>query len=613
MQVRKMNRQKKSAWLLSEWQRAFRCREIDPSNLLELLALDDDDPAWIARLDAARLRPQLEALAELLAEADGDIARLPLYGVPFAVKDNIDVAGWPTTAGCPEFSYIAQSDATTVRRLREAGAIVAGKTNLDQFATGLVGTRSPYGAVPNSFHLDYISGGSSSGSASVVARGIVPFALGTDTAGSGRVPAGMNNIVGLKPTRGWLPTTGVVPACRTLDCVSIFALTVEDAECVAELAAGFDARDAYSRNRSKSAPLGFSFKPRFGVPQSPEFFGDVEAANAYARALELAQGMGAEIVPLDFAVFSELAALLYEGPWVAERFSAVQALWERNPDAIHPVVRGIVERATAFSAMDTFNAEYRRAELSMLVDGVMANVDALLVPTSPTIFTIDQVNADPVALNARLGIHTNFANFADLCALALPAGMRGDGLPAGITLLARAWHDKALARFGQRWQAYLATQPGYETLGATGRAYPAPHESVNPPAANSVRVAVVGAHLRGMPLNHQLTSRGAAFVEATATAAEYRLYALANSTPRKPGLVRVGPDEPGGSIAVELWDVPVGNFGSFTAEVPPPLGIGSLALRDGRTVKGFICEPFGLAGAHDITAFGGWAAYLASL
>ena len=536
-----------------------------------------------------------------------------MYGIPFAVKDNIDVAGWPTTAGCPEFAYIAQSDATVVKRLRDAGAIVVGKTNLDQFATGLVGTRSPYGPVPNSFRSEYISGGSSSGSASVVARGIVPFSLGTDTAGSGRVPAGMNNIVGLKPTRGWLPTTGVVPACRTLDCVSIFSLSVDAAACIAEIAGGFDPGDAYSRTRSTSAPEGFPAKPRFGVPQSPEFFGDSKAAAAYLRALSIAQEMGAEIVPVDFSIFSELASLLYEGPWVAERFAAVQSLWTSNADAIHPVVRDIVERANGFSATDTFNAEYRRAELSLLVDAVMANVDALFVPTSPTIFTIEEVLANPIALNAKLGIYTNFANFADMCALALPAGMRDDGLPAGVTLLARAWHDKAVARFGRRWQGFLTSYEGCSALGATGRTYMAPQDSVAAPASNTVRVAVVGAHLRGMPLNHQLTSRGAAFVEATSTANEYRLYALANSKPRKPGLVRVGPEEHGSSIAVELWDIPVGNFGSFTAEIPSPLGIGNLSLIDGRTVKGFICEPFGLAGAEDITSFGGWAAFLASL
>jgi allophanate hydrolase len=613
MQERKMNRKIDSVATLTEWENAIRSREVDLSNLLQWLNLQDDDTAWITRLDPERLQTQLDHLALLLENAGGDISRLPLYGIPFAVKDNIDVEGWPTTAGCPEFAYIATSDATTVKRLRDAGAIVIGKTNLDQFATGLVGTRSPYGAVPNTFRSEYISGGSSSGSASVVARGIVPFALGTDTAGSGRVPAGMNNIVGLKPTRGWLPTTGVVPACRTLDCVSIFALTVHDAEFIADIAAGFDSLDAYSRVQSKSAPVGFPTKPRLGIPQSPEFFGDTEASNSYARAIDLAREMGAEIVPLDFALFSELASLLYEGPWVAERFSAVQSLWERNPDAIHPVVRGIVERATGFSAMDTFNAEYRRAELSMLVDAVMANVDALFVPTSPTIFTIEQVLADPLVLNSRLGIHTNFANFADMCALALPAGIRGDGLPAGITLLARAWRDKALASFGKRWQSFVSAKEGYEKLGATGRSYTAPQKTLSPAARNTVRVAVVGAHLRGMPLNHQLTSRGAAFVEATSTAAEYRLYALANSTPRKPGLVRVAPDEQGSSIAVELWDIPIGNFGSFTAEVPSPLGIGNLTLLDGRTVKGFICEPFGLANAEDITSFGGWAAYLASL
>ncbi len=613
MQERKMNKKIISLATLTEWQNALRSGKIEPSGLLQSLALRDDDTAWITRLDAERLQIQLDHLALLLQQADGDISRLPLYGIPFAVKDNIDVAGWPTTAGCPEFAYIAKSDATTVKRLKDAGAIVVGKTNLDQFATGLVGTRSPYGAVPNSFRAEYISGGSSSGSASVVARGIVPFALGTDTAGSGRVPAGMNNIVGLKPTRGWLPTTGVVPACRTLDCVSIFALTVHDAECIADIAAGFDSRDAYSRVQSKSAPIGFPAKPRLGIPQSPDFFGDQEAADSYARAIAIAQEMGAEILPLDFALFSELASLLYEGPWVAERFSAVQSLWERNPDAIHPVVRSIVERATGFSAMDTFNAEYRRAELSMLVDAVMANVDALFVPTSPTIFTIEQVLADPLVLNSRLGIHTNFANFADMCALALPAGMRGDGLPAGITLLARAWHDKALASFGARWQAYIGARDGYGKLGATEHPYTVPQETLSPATGNTIRVAVVGAHLRGMPLNHQLTSRGAAFVESTLTANEYRLYALANSTPRKPGLVRVAPGEHGSSIAVELWDIPVGNFGSFTAEVPSPLGIGNLTLLDGRTVKGFICEPFGLTAAEDITAFGGWAAYLASL
>ncbi len=600
-------------WRLADWRAAYQGGVLQPGNLFELLELREDDPAWITRLDKLRLDAQVEELAERSARAGGP-EHLPLYGVPFAVKDNIDVAGWPTTAACAEFAYVAAEDAAVVRRLREAGAIIVGKTNLDQFATGLVGTRSPYGVVPNSFRPEYISGGSSSGSASVVARGLVPFALGTDTAGSGRVPAGLNNIVGMKPTRGWLSTHGVVPACRTLDCVSILALTVDDAELVATIAGAFDEADAYSRTEAATGPVGFADRPRFAVPLAPEFFGDTEAELAFARALEHARTMGAEIVPIDFTPFSELAGLLYQGPWVAERFAAVEQLWQRQSEAIHPVVRGIVEEAANYSAADAFRAEYRRASLARVINGIMATVDALLVPTAPTVYTIEEVLADPLTLNAKLGTYTNFANFADLCALALPAGMRNDGLPVGITLLASAWHDRALAAFGRRWQSHLAQASEGLTLGATGCRYPLHASQTSAQARHTVRLAVVGAHLQGMPLNHQLTSRGAAFIEATHTAAEYRLYALAGSTPAKPGLVRVSPQEPGASaIAVELWDVPIGHFGAFVTEIPAPLGIGSLLLADGRVVKGFICEPCGLEGAKDITAFGGWRAYLASL
>lgn len=600
-------------WTLPEWQEGYRSGLLDLHYLLEILDINVNDTAWITRINEARFNAQFDDLDARLKEAGGDLGKLPLYGIPFAVKDNIDVAGWPTTAACPEFAYIAETDATVVRRLRQAGAIVIGKTNLDQFAAGLVGTRSPYGAVPNAFRPEFISGGSSSGSASAVARGIVPFALGTDTAGSGRVPAGLNNIVGLKPTRGWLPITGVVPACRTLDCVSIFALTTEDAELICAIAAGFDADDAYSRMRPATAPFSFSDRPRLGVPRELEFYGDQEAATVYDRALKMAAEMGAEIVPVDFTPFRELAKLLYEGPWVAERFTVVEALWKRNPGAIHPVVRSIVEKESEFSATHGFRAEYRRTELTRRIQTAMANVNALIVPTAPTAFTIEAALADPLALNAKLGIYTNFANFADLCALALPAGMRKDGLPAGVTLLAPAWHDRALAGFGILWQRHLSETAGGATLGATGRSYAALHESPRTPPVNAIRLAVVGAHLRGMPLNHQLTERGAAFVEATSTVDEYRLFALANSKPPKPGLVRFNKGEQAASIAIELWDVPEGNFGSFTAGVPSPLGIGNVELIDGRTVKGFICEPYGLAGARDITSFGGWRAYLASL
>jgi allophanate hydrolase len=589
-------------WTLSEWQQAYRSENLQPSTLAELLAeLSADDPAWIALATQAQLQSQLDALAERLAEASGDLSKLPLYGVPFAIKDNIDAAGWPTTAACPEFAYTAEADATVVAKLRAAGAIVIGKTNLDQFATGLVGTRSPYGAVPNSFNPDYVSGGSSSGSASVVARGLVAFALSTDTAGSGRVPAGFNNIVGLKPTKGWLSTTGLVPACRTLDCISVFALTVADAQAVANIAGGYDASDAYSRKNPNSAKVGMPAKPRLAVPATPEFFGDAQNQAVFEQALGKLRELGAELVEIDFTPFQQLAEQLYQGSWVAERTVALENVESAH---INPVVRGIVENGYKYSACDAYKAEYIRAKLARKINDALAGFDALVVPTSPTIRTLAEMAVEPVLFNSQFGTYTNFTNLADLAALALPAGFRADGLPAGITLLAPAWHDQALAAFGQRWQDFLALP-----LGATQRALPA-QPSIGQ-APGSVRVAVVGAHLTGMPLNFQLTSRDAVLVEQTTSAASYRLYALPGTVPPKPGLARVSED--GAEIIVELWDVPQARFGEFVAEIPPPLGIGNLQLADGRWVKGFICEPYALEGARDITGFGGWRAFIASL
>ena len=596
----------RAGWTLADWRAAYRSGELRPGDVFETAAIGEKDPAWITRLDGVRLRTQLQSLEERLAAAGGDLTRLPLYGIPFAAKDNIDAAGWPTTAACPAFGYTARQDATVIQRLRDAGAILIGKTNLDQFATGLVGTRSPYGAVSNAFKPEYISGGSSSGSASVVARGLVPFALGTDTAGSGRVPASFNNLVGLKPTRGWLSTQGVVPACRTLDCVSVFALTVDDAEQIARIAGGYDAADPYSREFPPGGDGPAALK--FAIPDQLEFFGDSQAQRAFTQALDDWRALGAEITPIDYSPFRELAALLYEGPWVAERYTVVEQLLERDPRAIQPVLASILAGATKFNAVDAFKYEYRRAALARRINDALAPFTALIVPTAPTIYTIEQLLADPIQLNSRLGTYTNFTNLADLSALALPARWREDGLPAGVTLIAPAWRDRALAQIGRRWQQHVALP-----LGATGRALSAvPKEtSVAPPARASVRLAVVGAHLTGMPLNHQLTSRDAEFVERCRTASTYQLYALANTTPPKPGLVKAVTT--GAPIEVELWDVPTEHFGSFVAEIPSPLGIGSLELEDGRVVKGFICEPIGLHGARDITAFGGWRAYLASL
>lgn len=590
-------------WTLGEWLDAYRSGAITPDYLLTLATQYPlDDSAWIARVTPAQLAEQLAQLSERLAAVGGDRARLALYGVPFAIKDNIDAAGWDTTAACPEFAYSAAQDASVVQKLRAAGAILMGKTNLDQFATGLVGTRSPYGAVGNSFDPDYVSGGSSSGSASVVARGLVAFALGTDTAGSGRVPAGFNNIVGLKPTKGRFSNTGVVPACRTVDCISVFALTVADAEAVAQVAAGYDASDAYSRANPNTAPVAVAAAIKLAIPETLEFFGDNQNQAVFEQALERFKAMGAVITPVDFTPFKELADQLYFGPWVAERTVALEGMLQKQPDAINPVVRGIVESGYSYSACDAYKAEYLRAELSRRINDSLAGFDALLVPTSPTIRTQAQMAEEPVRYNSQFGYYTNFTNLADLSALALPAGLRADGLPSGITLLAPAWHDSALAHLGKRWQAGLDLP-----LGATGRFLPTPAPARQPPGC--VRVAVVGAHLTGMPLNFQLTGRNAVLVEQTLTADTYRLYALPGTVPPKPGLAKADSGQP---IIVELWDMPIARFGEFVAEIPAPLGIGNLLLADGRSVKGFICEPWALADALDITEFGGWRAFIAS-
>lgn len=602
-------------WTLSQWRQAYQDNQQTPEVLVtELVAsLDSSDVAWISIATQAQLQEQFTFLQNLLVQVGGDIEKLPLYGVPFAVKDNIDAKGWKTTAASPDFAYDAKEDAFVVQQLRQAGAILVGKTNLDQFATGLVGTRSPFGCVPNTFDARYISGGSSSGSASVVARGLVPFALGTDTAGSGRVPAALNNIVGLKPTKGWVSNTGLVPACKTLDCITVFALTVEDAAAAMQEMSGYDEADAYSRQRPADAAAYFPRQPRLAVPAALDFCGDELAQKHFSAALENLKKQGAQLVEIDFSAFAQLAQLLYQGPWVAERYAAIEQMFADKPDAIHPVVRAVIEQARNYSAVDAFKAEYVRAQLSRKIHTILAAVDALVVPSTPSIFTTEQLMQEPIKYNSALGIYTNFTNLADLCALALPAGLRQDGLPAGITLIAPAWHDWALVAFGLRWQAAQDLLPGAPNVvdPAQGEVLELAPSRAKPQSAEVV-VAVVGAHLSGMPLNHQLTSRGARFLEQTQTAAhDYRLYALPNTQPPKPGLKRTPAQ--GAGIVVELWAMSAHAFGEFTAEVPAPLGIGNVVLADGRVVKGFICEPAELEEAKDITSFGGWRAYIESL
>ena len=551
------------------------------------------------------LREESEVVAEAEALAATRNIALPLYGVPVAIKDNIDVKGMATTAACPAFAYRPNTDATCVARLRRAGALVIGKTNLDQFATGLNGTRSPYGTPCNAFKPGLIPGGSSSGSAVAVAAGLVPIALGTDTAGSGRVPAMLNNIVGLKPSLGLISNYGVVPACRTLDCVSVFALTTDDAWTALTCMAGADANDPYSRNVALGAPGATPSGLRLGVPFAGErvFFGDRLAASGYEAALERLTRLGTKIVEIDIEPFYETARLLYEGPWVAERFIATRTLLASQPDAMHPVTREIILGGSRPSAVDAFTAFYRLEELRRVADEVLSQVEALALPTAPTVYTVEQMLGDPIQLNSRLGTYTNFVNLLGMCGLALPSSVRPDGAPFGITLLGRSGADAQLASLGRVFHANTGLP-----MGALGAPQPA---LVRLPEIQQgdIAIAVVGAHLSGMPLNHELTALGGRLLDKTATAPDYRLYALADSRPPKPGLLRISAGE-GASIEVEVWALSAAGFGRIVDGVPPPLSIGTLRLADGRAVKGFLVEAAAIEGARDISSFGGWRAYL---
>jgi allophanate hydrolase len=543
-------------------------------------------PVWISLL------PREDALAR--AREIENHPEWPLAGKTFAVKDNFDVAGMPTTAGCPAYAYTPSATAAVVQRLQDAGALLVGKTNMDQFATGLVGTRSPFGACSSVFDARYISGGSSSGSALAVAKSLVTFSLGTDTAGSGRVPAAFNGLLGLKPTRGLLSTLGVVPACRTLDCVSIFARTGRDAHQIWKVARGLDAGDPFSREprRGEDAAPWLNQAFRFGVPapQQLEFFGDEEAAKLYQAAVEKLQQIGGEKVEIDFSVFREAADLLYGGPWVAERLAAIKTFFGEHSAEVEPVVRGIIGGAGRYTAVDAFEADYRLRELRREAEKQWISMDVLMLPTTGTIYTHEQITVDPVKMNTNLGYYTNFVNLMDLAAVAVPAGFRPNGLPFGISFIGPAFSDEALLALADRY------------LGATA--------PLLDKAPGCIELAVVGAHLSGQPLNGQLTQRGASLQKTCRTARNYRLYAL-GSTPPKPGLVR---DEKfqGPGIEVEVWAMPEDRFGGFVADIPAPLGIGTVVLDNGESVKCFLCEPYAIQAATEITHFAGWRAYLAS-
>ena len=550
--------------------------------------------AWIYR-PAQPLRPSVAA------GASGALA-----GLTFAVKDNIDAAGWPTTAACPAFAYTPSVHAAIVQKLLDAGAQLAGKTNLDQFACGLNGTRSPFGAVPNAINPLYVSGGSSSGSAYVVATGQVDFALGTDTAGSGRVPAGLNNIVGLKPSRGLLSTRGVVPAAQSVDCMSIFARSVATAVQVLESAIGHDGLDPYSRRlRLAATPLGPRF--RFGLPDRLEFYGDGAAQAAFAAAVRRMESLGGTAVSIDYTPLFSVAELLYESALVAERYTAIRGFFDAHEAEVIEPVRSIIAAGRRYSAADLYAVQTEVRRLGQQADAIWGDIEVLLVPTAPTHFTLAQMRQDPVGFNRKLGAYTNFVNLLDYAALSVPSALREDGLPFGITLIAPCGSDWQLADLGQRYHHATGLAQG-----ATGVPLPPMRPITALRQSATVKVAVVGAHLSGMPLNSQLTERGATLVAAADTAPHYKLYALPGTTPPKPGLLRVAEGQ-GARIALEIWDMPLSAYGSFVALIPSPLGIGTLVLSDGSSVQGFVCEAQAVQGAQDISHLGGWRSYIASL
>ncbi|MEU5055105.1 MULTISPECIES: allophanate hydrolase [unclassified Streptomyces] len=538
------------------------------------IAQVDRPEVWIG------LRPQAAAESDAAA-VDAKVAagdRLPLAGAVLAVKGNIDVAGLPTTAGCPAYAYEPDTDAPAVARLKAAGAVVLGTTNLDQFATGLVGTRSPYGAVRNALSPEHVSGGSSSGSAVAVALGIADIALGTDTAGSGRVPAAFNGIVGLKPTFGVIPAEGVVPACASLDCLTVFARTLPEAEQALSLMAA-------PSGRPPSAPAPRRPGPwRIAVPEAGQLGRlDTGWTEAFEAAAQRLADAGAELLPVDLAPFTEAAAMLYEGAFVAERYTAVGAFIDAHTDSpdLDPTVAGIISRAKDIPAHQLYADQQKLASLRTRALATLGDADALLLPTAPGHPTVAEVAADPLGANARLGRFTNSTNLFDLAAVAVPAG-DVNGLPFGVMLIGPAFTDERLVRIA----GLLADPP--------------------------VRLAVIGAHLSGQPLNGQLLAVGGRLVRSTTTAQAYRLYAL-DTLPPKPGLVRVGTSGGGGTIEAEVWQLPAEGLGKFLAALPRPMALGSVELSDGSFVTGFLCEPQAVEGAHEITSYGGWRAYLAAL
>lgn len=586
---------------------AYKENILTPAQLVESILQRcvqfEDHNIWIRLLSTSELQPYLDNLL------DKTIEDLPLYGIPFAIKDNIDLAGVTTTAGCAAFSNVPNQSAFVVQQLINAGAIPIGKTNMDQFATGLVGVRSPepWGACKNSFNKKYISGGSSSGSSVSVALGLASFSLGTDTAGSGRVPAAFNNLVGLKPSKGLLSMSGVVPACRSLDCVSIFALSTDDANTVLEQAAVYDVNDQYAKaipfdnnNRQYGLPKG---EFTFAVPQADQlkFFGNVSAQQLFENSVTEMEAMGGIKKILDFTPFLQAAILLYEGPWVAERYVAIEEIITQQADALLPVIRTIIGSAESKKATDAFKAEYEMQIYREQAKVLLADVDFMMTPTTGTIYTIDEVNADPIKLNSNLGYYTNYMNLLDCASVAIPAGFLDNGLPSGITLVSTSMQDRKLLSYSNMWQQQKKLNPGKLDFSLADTKA----DSID--YTESIPLIVCGAHLDGLALNWQLRERGAVLQEKLSSAKAYRMFVIEGALPR-PGMIR--DEQDGKAIDIEIWKIPKAEFGSFVAGIAAPLGIGKVETQDGRQLPGFICEGYAVAGAKDITELGGWRQYL---
>lgn len=569
---------------ISDVHQAYRDGSLTPQQLCADIrqGIDElnDNPIFIHALTADEQQPFIDALNKQ------SIDDLPLYGIPFAIKDNIDLAGIPTTAACPDFSYTPTQSAFVVDLFIQAGAIPIGKTNLDQFATGLVGTRSPYGAVKNPINPDYISGGSSSGSAVAVAEGLACFSLGTDTAGSGRVPAALCELIGVKPSRGLLSVQGVVPACLSLDCVSIFTVNNDDAETLLSISAKENTDDPWSRSASETMQRNIK---RIGVPSQLEWYGDELAKQAFEQTLSTIRDKGMDIVEIDFTPFSQAAQLLYQGPWVAERYAAIEAFFTRHADRLIDVTQTIIGGAVNHTAVDGFNAMYALQAFKKKADAVLAEVDAILTPTTPSIYTINEVMDNPIQLNTQLGHYTNFMNLLDYSALAIPGARRSDDLPAGVTLFADAFRDNDLLN----WSKIILDDASDDEI-----------------PEGWMDVVVCGAHMSGLALNHQLLEREGLMIAQTTSSEHYRLYALPGGPPFRPGMIR--DEENGAAIDVEVWRLPQKHFGSFMLGIPQPLGIGRVELANGDWKNGFICEGYAAADAKDITSLKSWRAFMAT-